>query len=263
MMTLPPVLLGIHAVLLAVVAVTDLTRRTVYRAWTVSALLTGLVTAVLAPLPWQNLTLGIALFALGYWKWRQHNQGQGDLFGGGDVWVLTYLGLTFGPALLGPLVLSSLLVFLALVLRLLRWQGTMPAAALWALGALLWLGVSLTGAPDRLVTQLTVPAPAHTFLVSVSPLSPLATPTPDLTARALSDQAAAQVALVGLTAEEQRPAQAQRAAVTLRALAEESPQPEQVALLQRWAEALERYAAGDKSVLPLIQQLSGENQQSY
>ena len=262
MMTLPPVLLGIHAVLLAVVAVTDLTRRTVYRAWTVCALLAGLVTAVLAPLPWLNLTLGLALFALGYWKWRQHHQGQGDLFGGGDVWMLTYLGLTFGPALLGPLALSSLLFFLALAVRLLRWKGTVPAAALWALGALLWLVVSLTGAPDRLVTRLTstVPAPAHTFLV---PVSPLATPTPDLTARALADQAAAQVALVGLATAEDRPAQARRAAATLRALAEESQRPEQVALLQRWAEALERYADGDKSVLPLIQQLSGENQQSY
>ena len=259
-MTLPPVLLGIHAVLLVAVAITDLTRRTVYRAWTAGALLAGLITAVLAPFPWLNLTLGAALFGLGYWKWQQHNQRKGALFGGGDVWMLAYLGLTFGPALLGPLALSSLLFFLALAARLLRWKGTVPAAGLWALGALLWLVVSLTGAPDKLVTQLSVPAPAHTFWV---PISPLATPTPDLAARALSDQAAAQVALVGLAAAEHRPVQARKAAAALRALAEESPQPEQVALLQRWAESLERYADGDKSVLPLIQQLSGENHQSY
>ncbi len=261
MLTLPPVLLGIHAVLLVIVAITDLSRRTVHRAWTACALLAGLVTALLAPFPWQNLTLGAALFGLGYWKWQRHHQGKGELFGGGDVWMLTYLGLTFGPALLGPLALSSLLFFLGLALRVLRWKGTVPAAGLWALGALLWLGLSLTGAPAKLVTRLTtVSAPAHTFLV---PVSPLPTPTPDLTARALSDQAAAQVALVGLAAAEDRPAQARSAAATLRALAEESQQSEQVALLQRWAVALDRYADGDKSVLPLIQQLSGENHQSY
>lgn len=142
--SLPFSLLLAHAALLFVVVVTDFTRRKVYQAWTLTALLLGVASLWFAPYPWLNAVVGAAIFGLSCWRWYQEQQ-RPDIsvpLGGGDVWVATYLGLLFGFALLPPLLFAIVLLLAGLVWGWLHWRGSVPAAGLWALGALVWLLVA-------------------------------------------------------------------------------------------------------------------------
>ncbi len=133
---------GLHLVLNGVVVYTDLRYRRVYQPWTLCALAVGLVTALSAPFPLFNLLVGLGFFAVGYLRWQRAQQG-GASFGGGDVWMLAYLGLTFGPALIAPLGLGILVILLGLALKRIELQGSLPAAGILGLGVLLWLGLAL------------------------------------------------------------------------------------------------------------------------
>ncbi len=131
-----------HLALNLAVAYTDLRYRRVYLVWSLGALLVGLGTALVAPAPELHLGLGAILFGLGYYRWQRGQHG-GTAFGGGDVFMFTYLGLTFGLTLLGPLVATFGVTTLALVSGRLKWTQSAPAAGLWALGALAWLLLAL------------------------------------------------------------------------------------------------------------------------
>ncbi len=269
LLTTSPLIWGAHCLLLLVVVYTDLTRHRVYLLWTVPALLVALVTALSAPWPPVYLFTG----ALGF-TWGLYGLHKGH-WAGGDVWMLLYLGLTFGPGMLPILCLSSLCLLAGLALKRLTWGQTIPLAAAWGGAALLWLWflgllpqaqgfyeyLNPTPLPPQegvRVQMLTSPLPevSATDVISI-------TPTPDPALVAHVREAADTVALVGLVPAAQRPAQAQHAAQTLRTLAGTTSVPQHAAVLTAWATALDAYAAGQPEALATIQQFSQLNQTYY
>ena len=126
-MDLPLWLRGIHGLLLAVVIYTDLTRHKVYLPWSVLSVLVGLATALVSPWPTVNLVFGAFGFLWGlYGLSRAH-------WAGGDVWMLTYLCLTFGLHTVAVLFLATVALVVGLISRRLRWGQTIPLAAVWGL----------------------------------------------------------------------------------------------------------------------------------
>lgn len=152
-------LIGLHILLLLTVGVSDLLWRTVPRLWSAAALATGLVTALLAPFPGAHLGLGCLSFGYGYHFWVRGQRGGGG-FGGGDVWMLTYLGLTFGSDAALVILLGFAVAWIAVALRRVR-RDDVPQAACWAAAGLLALlvpGVSLAGLGAALLRLLTAPS---------------------------------------------------------------------------------------------------------
>jgi leader peptidase (prepilin peptidase)/N-methyltransferase len=117
--------------LLSTAALTDLVHRRIYRRWSVAALASGLVLALLGG-QWSHLVVAVGLFLATYFLWAK-----GGL-GGGDVWLASYLGLVLGVnALLALLVGSAVGSVVSLVLiatRRLTWKDPMPLGLFWAVG---------------------------------------------------------------------------------------------------------------------------------
>ena len=252
MRDLPLWLRGMHAVLLVVVIYTDLTRHKVYLPWSVVAVLVGLATTLVSPWPTVNLVCG----ALGF-LWGLFGLSRGH-WAGGDVWMLTYLCLTFGLHTVAVLFLATVALVVGLVSRRLRWGQTIPLAAVWGLAAVLVLLGSVI--PAHALAQ---PAP-HVVTTNLAgsdtvPRSPLPTPTPNAALAEHAQQAADVVALVGLVDAAQRPAQAEHAAQELRSLAQTTPVAQHAWLLTGWAAALERYGDGQPGALTFIKQFSHLN----
>lgn len=238
----------LHVLLLLAVAYTDLAHRRVYRWWTFPALAVGVIAACGATYPWLHGAMGAAMFGYGFWGWRR------GLWGGGDVWLLTYLGLILGVGVAPALLVALALVGVLLLAKRLQWGQTIPLAAFLAAGALavlLWPAGALPTFESALSTG------AYTVQ-----LSPLPTPTPDGAAALRAQEAACAVARIGLTPPESRPAQAQTAAITLRALAAQAPSTDQSALLAGWATALDAYAAG-KGTTTAITHFSALNREYW
>ncbi len=261
-----------HIGLYATVAYTDLRYRQVYAVWKYAALAAGLVAALVAPIPWLNLGLGMCLFTLGYLRWQRGMQG-GTVFGGGDVFMFAYAGLTFGILLLGPLACACGCTLLALALGWLKWDRPAPLAGLWAIGALIWIVVGgllcqidpLTGTPWESLPPRPLAAPptaAQTLphTVTLSPLLlPAPTAAPDPLECAIARQAATTVGAIGLCAPAARPTAARSAATVLRDLAGASPQTAQTQFLQQWAHVLAHYTRDAPGVLSAIQAFSAAN----
>ncbi len=248
---LPLWLWGMHALLLMVVIYTDLTRRKVYLLWSGIALLVSISTALLATYPLLHLVLGVFSFAWGLYGLHT------EQWAGGDVWMLTYLCFSFG--MYAPLIVAVgiTLLFLGVLLGRLQWGQAIPLAAVWGLAAVLVLTL-LASPSGEAVSNLS--APSSQSNSAAAAISPLPTPTPLPDAVIIHAQHAADVvARVGMVAVDQRPAQAQRAAETLRTLAQTTPLPQHAGLLSRWAAALEAYAAGDPGALTTIKQFSQIN----
>lgn len=246
-----------HLLLVIIVILTDLTRRKVYRWWSLLALAAGSLTAATSPLWPVHVATGAAAFGVALWGWRK------EQWGGGDVWFLTYLGLTLGLWSGAALVVGLVLVMLGLATRCLKWQEMFPLAALLGIGMLVVLSVQLAAQYEpaqELPEDLPVPRTAipQSEPATLATLSPLPEPAVVLT---VAQQAAAVVATVGLAPYDTRPHQARVAASTLHTLAAQTAHPEQQVLLHTWATALERFAAGDLSVLPVITGLSRRNQE--
>jgi hypothetical protein len=248
-MDLPLWLRGVHGLLLAVVIYTDLTRHKVYLPWSGVALLVGIATALFAPWPMVNLVLGALGFLWGlYGLSRQH-------WAGGDVWMLTYLGLSFGLDIISVLVLGTLVLLAGLAWRTLEWGQTIPLAGIWGLAAASILLISLVPLPAGAQTDVNAPlSTTHPPLTSPPP-----TPTVDPLLVSHAQQAADAVALVGLVNEEHRSTRAQHAARTLRTLAQTTPDVRHAWLLTWWADALEQYAAGHPAALTFIKQFNQVN----
>jgi Flp pilus assembly protein protease CpaA len=125
--------------LLTTAALTDLTRRRIYRAWSAAALVSGVILALLDG-RWQHVLIAMSLFGLTYELWSAGG------IGGGDVWLASYLGLALGvdaflAMLIGSVVGLAICVVLIMV-RKLAWQDVVPLGLFWALGGLMML---LTG----------------------------------------------------------------------------------------------------------------------
>jgi hypothetical protein len=231
---------------------TDLTRHKVYLPWSALAVLVGLGTALIAPWPTVNLVFG----ALGF-LWGLLGLSRAH-WGGGDVWMLTYLCLTFGLHTVAVLLLATVALLVGLVSRRLHWGQTIPLAAVWGLAAaLVLLGSAL---PVHVTAQPIPPAGTTNLAGSATVLrSPLPTSTPSSALAEHAQQAADAVALVGLLDAAQRPAQAEHAAQELRTLAQTTPVAQHAWLLTWWAAALERYADGQPGALTFIKQFSHLN----
>jgi Flp pilus assembly protein protease CpaA len=130
---------GLTAGLLTAAAVTDLTRRRIYRRWSAIALISGLALVCLTS-QWQDLIIALSIFGLTYVLWSSGG------IGGGDVWLAVYLGLALGMDAFWALLLGSgigLAVSAALIIRRrLAWKDPVPLGLYWALGGLVIL---LTG----------------------------------------------------------------------------------------------------------------------
>lgn len=251
-MDLPLWLRGVHGLLLAVVIYTDLTRHKVYLPWSALALLVGLATALVSPWPTVNLVFGALGFLWGLFGLSRHH------WGGGDVWMLTYLCLTFGLHTVAVLFLATVALVVGLVSRRLRWSQTIPLAAVWGLAALLVLlgsAILVHAGPQPTPSAVTTNLAGSDTV----PRSPLPTPTPNTALVERAQRAADAVALVGLADAEQRPAQAEHAAQELRTLAQTTPVVQHAWLLTWWAAALERYADGQPGALTFIKQFSHLN----
>lgn len=246
---LPLWLRGVHALLLGVVIVTDLTRHKVYLPWSGVALLVGIATTLFAPWPMVNLVLGVLGFL-----WGLYGLSRGH-WAGGDVWMLTYLCLSFGLDMVSVLVLGTLALLVGLALRKLEWGQTIPLAGIWGLAAV----VVLLGSLFPLPTLTQADAAAFPTATPTSLTSPLPTPTQNIQLISHAQQAADAVALVGLVNEEHRSAQAQHAARTLRTLAQTTPDVRHAWLLTWWADALEQYAAGHPAASTFIKQFGQIN----
>jgi hypothetical protein len=249
---LPLWLWGMHALLLIVVIYTDLTRRKVYLPWSGIALLVSGITALWATYPLFHLIIGGLGFAWGVYGLHK------EQWAGGDVWMLTYICLSFGMNVVLIVSLGITLLLLGVLIGRLRWGQTIPLAAVWGLAAVFVLvaGLLMSVSPDLFIGA----ASSASQWVAATPSSPLPTPTPLPDAVIIhAQQAADAVAQVGMVAADQRPAQAQRAAETLRTLAQTTPLPQHAGLLSGWAEALEEYAAGDPGALGTIKQFSQIN----
>jgi hypothetical protein len=248
---LPLWLWGIHALLLIVVIYTDLTRRKVYLPWSGIALLVSVITALLATYPFLHLILGVLSFAWGLYGLHA------DQWAGGDVWMLTYLCFSFGMcATIAVAVGITLLLFGVLIGRL-QWGQSIPLAAVWGLAAVLVLIGGVISNPEQVAN---VSSALEIQSSTAAAISPLSTPTPLPDAVIIHAQRAADVgALVGMVDADQRPTQAQRAAETLRTLAQTTPLPQHAWLLSWWADAMEDYAAGDPGALAIIKQFSQIN----
>jgi hypothetical protein len=249
---LPLWLQGVHGLLLAVVIYTDLTHHKVYLPWSALAVLVGLGTAFVSPWPTVNLVCGALGFLWGLFGLSRAH------WGGGDVWMLTYLCLTFGLHTVAVLLVATVALLVGLVSRRLHWGQTIPLAAVWGLAAaLVLLGSAL---PVHVVAQPAPPGgttnPAGSDTV---PRSPLPTPTPSSALAEHAQQAADAVALVGLADAGRRPMQAEHAAQELRTLAQTTPFAQHAWLLTWWAAALERYADGQPGALTFITQFSHLN----
>jgi len=242
----------INLLLLIWVAYTDLRHQRVPQVWSATALTVGLVTALLSPDRWLHLTAGLLLLLYGLWAWKRA-QRTGQVWGGGDTWTLTYLGLVFGPEVLLVILSGYALAVLVVWVTRRALRGTVPLAgilALVAIGALV-MPVSLPALAEAI---LDASAPNAPPAVRVLPVSPLPTPTPDPVATLLTQQAAAHVTQVGLATD--RRAQAVQAAVELENLAGQSPDPAQAAHFVQWAAALRCYANGTPQALAEITRLS-------
>jgi len=250
------VLPALNLLLLVLVVYTDFRYRRVPQVWTAAALLVGLVTALRSPAPVAHLAVGLAVFLYGLATWQRARE-SGQVFGGGDVWVLTYLGLVFGIEVLLIILGGYTLAVLSTWLRRqpLR-QAVVPLAGFLAVAAavaLLAPAFSLAGLSTALVNASVPAADVHVLPITVSPLP---TPTPDPLTLALAQAAAGEVAAVGLVAPEARTTQAAYAARQVAHLAKQSPDPAQAHLLAEWAAALRRYADGDFSAVITITRLS-------
>ena len=139
-----------HTALLATVIVTDAWRRIVPRAWSGLALLLAGWRALLLPAGYLHLLAGGLLFWYAYNAWAR------GYWGGGDVFVLTYLGLLLGPTVCLA-ALGGLLAWSALTLsrRWLTFRRPLPLGALFA-GSALVLWVWLWRAPPALPAPLLV-----------------------------------------------------------------------------------------------------------
>ncbi len=118
-------------ILLTTAAATDLAQRRIYRAWSATALTSGLLLALAAG-RWLHLLVALALFGAAYVLWRAGG------IGGGDVWLAAYLGLALGLRALLALLLGSALgsvIALALVAaRRMTLKDPVPLGLFWALG---------------------------------------------------------------------------------------------------------------------------------
>ena len=249
-------LAALNLLLPVLVAYTDFRYRRVPQAWTRVALPVGLVTALTAGKPLTHLAVGLAMFLYGLATWQRARE-TGQVFGGGDVWVLTYVGLVFGlDALLVILGGYALAVGVTWLQRRTLRDAVAPLAGYLAVVGILARclpAFSLAGLSTALVNASVPAADVHVLPITVSPLP---TPTPDPLTLALAQEAAGEVAAVGLVAPEARADQAARAAVVVESLAGQSPDPAQAHVLAQWAAALRRYAGGDASVVITITRLS-------
>ena len=132
--------------LLSTAALTDLVRRRIYRAWSATALGSGLL-LVLATGRWSHLATALALFAAAYVLWRSGG------IGGGDVWLAAYLGLALGLRALLALLLGSALgsvIALALVAaRRMTMRDPVPLGLFWAVGGVVVIVLGWTIMPGR------------------------------------------------------------------------------------------------------------------
>ena len=128
--------------LLSTAAITDLARRRIYRAWSATALLSGLALALVVG-RWLHLVVALLLFAATYMLWSR-----GGL-GGGDVWLASYLGLVLGIDALAALFVGSCLGSVAAVAlvatRRLTWKDPVPLGLFWAAGGLVVMVVGWSG----------------------------------------------------------------------------------------------------------------------
>jgi len=126
--------------LLATAALTDLARRRIYRAWSATALGSGLALALVAG-RWSHVVIALALFGATYLLWSR-----GGL-GGGDVWLAVYLGLVLGMdalvALLLGACLASVVAVVLVAAKKLTWKDPVPLGLFWCLGGLAVLVVDV------------------------------------------------------------------------------------------------------------------------
>jgi len=246
----------LNLLLLALVAYTDFRCRRVPQAWTLVALPVGIATALTAAQPLTHLAVGLIVFLYGRATWQRARE-TGQVFGGGDVWVLTYIGLVFGlDALLVVLGGYALAVLSTWLRRQPLRQAVVPLAGFLAVAAVVALlapAFSLAGLTTALVNASVPAADVHVLPITVSPLP---TPTPDPLVLTLAQAAAGEVAAVGLVVPEARTAQVKHAALQVARLAGQSPDPMQAHILVEWAAALRRYAGGDASAVSAITRLS-------
>lgn len=255
---MPLWLIVTNGVWLAVAAYTDLTRQRVYRWWSLGALVLGLVTALTSPDRTLHLILGLIFLALSsYWWVRAERQGR--VFGGGDVWMLTYLGFVWGPELAIVLLVGGAIILIHTPHRQLREQPCVPLAGYLALAAVVVLiPMTVINSPNHLADGWQQPLePTSPASVSLTPV-PMQTP-PTAIRQECADQAAWAVGWVGLAEAGTRQQRAAGAAQQLRDLAVRCPQ---ATLFQAWAAALDRFAGGDTAALAAIQQYSAENRQT-
>jgi hypothetical protein len=252
-----PILLTVHVLLLLVVIITDLLWRRIFLPWSVTAFLAGLITALLSPWPWGHLLFGGGLFILGVWGLAR------ETCAGGDVWLMLYLGLSFG-ADVGPVILlGSLVIVAGVLLKRLRWGQKIPLAVFWGAAGLVVLLVPALSPGALVATRTAAPSPfslaAEDEHAEGVLFSPLPTPTPDPALVQTAMEAAETVALLGLLSAPERRVEAPQAAARLRALARGTPHAGQTLLLRRWAAALEAYGTGQDAALPLIRHLGEAN----
>jgi hypothetical protein len=246
----------IHVALLGVLMATDFKSRRIPQLWSLIALTVGVATALLSPYPLLNLVIGGLLaglglhgFTVGWWA-------------GGDCFALAYLGLTFGAVVGQPLTLGVILLLAGLLSGRINWNDTVPIGACWGLSGLLTLLLPLAPLSELTAFRtgmLPMPPAALTSPASTPTFSPLSLPTPAPQLQICRTEAAWSVARVGLVDPARRRLQAKAAAATLQELTDRCPELD---YFPSWSAALSRYARGDTTTLPLIQQFSRLNAQT-